>query len=124
MQVIENFAQGVFCGVPHLVVVVVFLLVRRVAQRQHAAVVGDAEILVSIEDQVHDLGELVLDLIRSDEQVCVVLAEMAASFDALERAGSLVAEVVRDLAYADRQVPVRMRLVCVYAHVVRAVHGP
>ena len=62
--------------VPHFVVIVIFYLVLRISQGQDTSVIGNTEILVSIEDQVYYLGELGLDLLRCYEQMGVVLAEM------------------------------------------------
>ena len=52
---VENFPEGVLCGVPHFVVIVVLLLVCGVAQGKHAAVVGYVEVLVGVKDHVHNL---------------------------------------------------------------------
>ena len=76
-------------------------LVGRVTQRQHAAVLGNAEVLVYIGDQIYDPGHLVLDLVRRDEQVGIVLAEMTATLNALQGAGGLVTEIVGDFADPD-----------------------
>ena len=57
------------------------------------------------------IGNLALDLLGRAEQVRVVLAEVAAALDALQRAGGLIAEVVGDLADADGQLTVAVRLV-------------
>ena len=118
----QHLAQRALGVIPHGVVLVVLLLVGRIAQRQHAAVVGDAEVAIDVEDQIADRGDLVLDLLRRTEQVRVVLAEVAAALDALEGAGGLIAEVVRDLADAQGQLAVGTRTVGKDAHVVRAVH--
>ena len=121
-QLGQNLAQSVLGMVPHGVIVMVFLLVSGVAQGQHAAVVGDVEVLVDIKNQVADIGDLALDLLRRAEQVRVVLAEVTAALDALQRAGGLIAEVVGDLADADGQLAVAVGLVGVDHHVVGAVH--
>ena len=121
-QVGQHLAQGGLGVLPHGVVVMVFLLVGRVPQRQHAAVVGDVEVLVHVKDQVADVGDLALDLVGRDEQVGVVLAEMPAALDALQRAAGLVAEIVGDLADADGQLTVAVGAVGVDHHVMGAVH--
>ena len=118
----QHLAQRALGVIPHGVVLVVLLLVGRVAQREDAAVVRDAEVAVDVEDQIADRGDLVLDLLGHAEEVGVVLAEVAAALDALERAGGLIAEVVRDLADAQGQLAVGTRAVGKDAHVVRAVH--
>ena len=51
------------------------------------------------------------DRLGRAEQVGVVLAEVAAALDALQRAGGLIAEVVGDLADADGQLAVAVGLV-------------
>ena len=47
-----------------------------ISQGQHAAVIGDVEILVDVKDQAADIGNFALDLLRGAEQVGIVLAEM------------------------------------------------
>ena len=121
-QLGQDLAQGVLGVVPHGVVVMVLLLVGGVAQGQHAAVIRDVEVLVDVENQRADVGNLALDLLWRAEQVRVVLAEVAATLDALQRAGGLIAEVVGDLADADGQLTVAVGLVGVDHHVVGAVH--
>ena len=83
-QLGQNLTQSVLGVVPHGVVVVVLLLVGRVTQGQDTAVIGDVEVLVGLEDQVADIGDLALDLLRRAEQVGVVLAEVTAALDALQ----------------------------------------
>ena len=100
----------------------VLLLVGGVTQGQNAAVIGDLEVLVGLEDQVADIGDLALDLLRSAEQVGIVLAEVAAALNALQGAGGLVAEIVCNLTDAHGQVTVRVGTICVDHHVVGAVH--
>ena len=85
-QLGQHLAQSVFGVVPHGIVVVVLLLVGGVTQGQNAAVIGDLEVLVGLEDQVADIGNLALDLLRGAEQVGIVLAEMAAALNALQGA--------------------------------------
>ena len=82
----------------------------------------DLEVLVGLEDQVADIGDLALDLLRGAEQVGIVLAEVAAALNALQGAGGLVAEIVCDLTDAHGQVTVRVGTICVDHHVVGAVH--
>ena len=121
-QLSQDLAQSVLSVVPHRVVVVILLLVGGVTQGQNAAVVGDVEVLVGLEDEVADISDFALDLLRSAEQVSVVLAEMTAALDALQGAGGLIAEVVCDLADAHGQVAVGVGTVCVDHHVMGAVH--
>ncbi len=97
-QLGQHLTQGVLGVVPHGVIVVVLLLVGGVAQAQHAAVIGDVEVLVGLKDQAADVGNFALDLLRGAEQMGVVLAEVTAALDALQGAGGLVTEVVGDLS--------------------------
>ena len=108
--------------VPHGIIVVVLLLVGGVTQAQHAAVIGNVEVLVHLKDQVAHVCDLALDLLRGAEQVSIVLAEVTAALDALQGAGGLVAEIVGDLADAHGQVTVGVGTVCVDHHVMGAVH--
>ena len=121
-QLSQDLAQSVLGVVPHRVVVVILLLIGRVTQGQNAAVVGDVEILVGLEDEVADISDFALDLLRSAEQVSVVLAEVTAALDALQGAGGLVTEIVGDLTDAHGQVTVGVGTVCVDHHVMGAVH--
>ena len=121
-QLGQDLAQRALGMVPHGVVVMVLLLVGRVTQAQHAAVIGDVEVLVDLKDQVADISHLALDLLRGAEQVSVVLAEVTAALDAFQGAGGLIAEIVCDLADPHGQVTVGVRAVCVDHHVVGAVH--
>ena len=121
-QLGQDLAQSVLGVVPHRVVVVILLLVGGVTQGQNAAVIGDVEILVGLEDEVADISDFALDLLRSAEQVSVVLAEVTAALDALQGAGGLIAEVVCDLADAHGQVAVGVGTVCIDHHVMGAVH--
>ena len=122
-QLGQNLAKGALGLLPHLVVLMVLVLVLRVAQRKDAAVVGDAKVLVDAEDEVAHARDLGLDLVGGHEDVRVVLTEVTAALDALERSARLVAEVVRDLGQTDGQLLVGVGLVGVDHHVVRAVHG-
>ena len=121
-QLGQNFAQSVLGMVPHGVVVMVLLLVGGVTQGQHAAVIGDVEILVDVKDQAADIGNFALDLLRGAEQVGVVLAEMTAALNAFQGAAGLITEVVGNFANADGQLAVAVRAVGVDHHVVGAVH--
>ena len=122
LQFVENLAQRIFRCVPHLIVVMILLLVFRITQRQHAAVICDLEVLVCVEDQIADTGDLALDLIRRHKQVRVILAEMTSSLDALQGSGRFISEIMRDLADTKRQVPVGSRTVRIDPHMMRAVH--
>ena len=121
-QLGQHFAQGLLCMVPHGIIVVVLLLIGRITQAQHAAVIGNVEVLVHLKDQVAHVCDLALDLLRGAEQVSIVLAEVTAALDALQGAGGLVTEIVGDLTDAHGQVTVRMGTICVDHHVVGAVH--
>ena len=101
----------------------ILLSVGRIAQREHAAIVLYAHVLVDIEYQVYHLGYLGLDLLGRHEEVRVVLAEMPCALDALKRSARLESEVVSDLTDPDGKFPVAVRPVSIYHHVVRAVHG-
>ena len=123
-QLVQHIAQSAFRLVPHFVILVILYLVFRITQAQDAAVVRDMEIFIDITDQVDNAGHLILDLVRRHEQVGIVLAEMPAAFDSLQRAAGLKPEVVRDFADPDRQVAVGMQPVGIDHHMVRAVHRP
>ena len=98
-------------------------LILGVPQRQDAAVVGNTEILVDIPDEANYPGHLVLDLVRGDEQVGIVLAEVTATLNALQGAAGFIPEIMGNLTDADGQLPIGMGTVGVDHHVVGAVHG-
>ena len=78
---IHNLTKCIFCFVPHFIIIMIFLFVFRITQRQYASVICDTEIFVSREDQVYYFGELIFDLLRSYKQMCIILAEMTSTLD-------------------------------------------
>ena len=54
-KVIQYLTKCILGCVPHLIIIVVFYLVLRITQRQHATIICDTEILVCAEDQVYNL---------------------------------------------------------------------
>ena len=123
-QLRQHFPQSGLGLVPHGIIGMILDLVLGVPEGKDAAVVGNAEILVDIGNQVHDPGYFILDLVGGDKQMGIVLAEVAAPLNALQGAAGLVAEIVGDLADPDGQLPVGVGAIGVDHHVVRAVHGP
>ena len=102
----QNFSEGILRLFPHGVVLMILHLVIGVTKGQHAAVVSDAEILVNIEDEIHDFAHLVLDLVGGHEKMRIVLAEVTSTFDSLQRAAGLETEIMGDLSDTDGQIPV------------------
>ena len=78
---IHYLTKCVFCFVPHLIIIMIFLFIFRITQRQNASVVCDTEIFVSREDQIYDFGELIFDLLRSYKQMCIILAKMTSTLN-------------------------------------------
>ena len=66
---------------------------------------------------------LVLHLIPSHEDVCIVLREAADTEQAVQSAGQLMAVDKAELAHTKRQVTVGVRLGLINEHTARAVHG-
>ena len=105
-QFIQNGTECILRIVPHFIIIVILFFISRITQRQDHAVVRNAEILIGLEDQRNNTGNLVLDLIRCHEQMRVVLAEMPCPLDAFEGSGCFIAEVMCYFADSDRQIPV------------------
>ena len=122
-QLGQYLPQGGFSLLPHGIIGMVLDLILGVPQRQDAAVVGNTEILVDIPDEANYPGHLVLDLVRGDEQMGIVLAEMTATLNALQGAAGFIPEVMGNLTDADGQLPIGVGAVCIDHHVVGAVHG-
>ncbi len=64
-------------------IIVIFYFILRISQREHTTVICNIEILIGLENEIHYLLELVLNLLRSHEKVSIVLAEVTASLDSL-----------------------------------------
>ncbi len=122
-QLGQHLPQGGLGLLPHGIIGMVLDLILGVPQRQDAAVVGNTEILVDIPDEANYPGHLVLDLVRGDEQMGIVLAEVTATLNALQGAAGFIPEVMGNLTDADGQLPIGVGAVCVDHHVVGAVHG-
>ena len=84
--------------------------------------IGQAEEGVDLVEQADDVLDLVLHLIPGHEDVRVVLSEAAHAEQAVQRAGQLVAVHQTQLAHAQRQVTVGMRLRLIHQHSAGAVH--
>ena len=84
--------------------------------------VAQAEHGVDLVEQADDILDLVLHLLPGHEDVRVVLREAADTEEAVQRAGKLVAVDKAQLAHAQRQIAVGVRLGLVYEHAARAVH--
>ena len=83
----------------------------------------EAELGVDLVDQVHDVGDLVGDLVGAHEDVRVVLGEAAHAEQAVQRAAQLVAVHQTQLAHAQRQLAVGVGLAAIDQHAAGAVHG-
>ena len=82
----------------------------------------ESEEAVYLVDQFYNAFDLILDLLRRHEDMCVVLCEAAHAHQAVELAGFLMAVYQAELAHADRQVAVGTWLRLVYEDAARAVH--
>ncbi len=117
-----GFDDGLLGEVPVFVATDVFLLVFGVAERDLSLEVLEVESLEDVEDDVHHLEELVLDLVGSAEDVGVVLRKAAHAGQAVELAALLVAVDGAELGKAQGQVAVRAGSGAEYLAVVGAVH--
>ena len=82
----------------------------------------EAEERVHVVNELGDALDLVLDLIRCHEDVRIVLREAADAEQTVQRAGQLVAVHDAELAHAQRQITVRVRLGLIDQHAAGAVH--
>lgn len=86
-------------------------------------VILKAKLLVHGVDQVDNAHDLVGQLVGAHKQVSVVLVKAAHAEQAVQGAAQLVAVHQANLAGADGQLAVGMRLGGVHQHAARAVHG-
>ena len=86
-------------------------------------VVLKAKLLVHGVDEVNHAHDLVSQLVGTHKQVGVVLVKAAHAEQAVKGAAQLVAVHQANLAGANGQLAVRMRLGGVHQHAARAVHG-
>ena len=82
----------------------------------------EAEVLVDREHQVVDLEALLHDLVLGDEDVRVVLREVAHAQQPVQRARRLVAVHLAELGELQRQVAIALEAVLEDLHVAGAVH--
>ena len=107
---------------PVFVAADVLLFVLGVAQRNLGLVVLELEGLEDVEDDVHHLQELVLDLVGGAVDVSVVLGEAAHAGEAVELARLLVAVYRAEFGQAQGQLAVRAGQGAEDFAVVGAVH--
>ena len=100
----------------------ILLFIRRITEGEYTTVICNAEILVGIKNQMNNLSYLILDLLRCYEQMRIILAEVSATLDTFQSTTGFITEIMCDLTDTDRKILVRMSLVCINHHVVRAVH--
>ncbi len=100
----------------------IFLLIIGVAERNLCGVLSEVEGLEDVEDDVHNLLELLLDLVGTNEDVGVVLSKATNTSQTMELATLLVAVYGAELCVAQRQVAIGAGLGTVDFAVVRAVH--
>ena len=115
--VLEGLAQAVRREFP--------VLIRAhgiIRARRELGDVRQAERVVDFIEEVDRVLDLLLDLIRRDEEMRIVLREVADAEQAVELAGLLVAMDEAEFAEAQRQVAVAVLLGVVDEHAARAVH--
>ncbi len=115
--------DGLLGKVPVLVRADVFLLVLGVAERYLGLEVVKLESLEDVEDDVHHLEELALNLVGGAVDVGIVLRKAAHACQAVELAALLVAVDCAELGQAQGQVAVAAGQRAEYLAVVGAVHG-
>ena len=82
----------------------------------------ESEEAVYLVDQFYYTFDLVFDLLRRHEDMCIILCEAAHAHQAVKLAGFLMTVYQTELAHADRQIAVRTGLGFVYKDSARAVH--
>ena len=100
----------------------VLLAVHLVAQRNLCLKLLEVESLEDDHDDVDDLQELLLHLVGTAEEVCIVLCERTHAGQAVKLARLLVAIDGAELCQTKRQIAIRARRSLVDLAVVRAVH--
>ncbi|MBG9887287.1 hypothetical protein ABE10_12280 [Bacillus toyonensis] len=93
-----------------------------VAHRQLELEIGQAEVPQHRDDELQDLPHLLLQTVRGDEEVGVVLGETTNAREPVQGAGELVAVDRPVLGETEREVPVAARALLVDEDVHRAVH--
>ena len=114
--------DGLLGKVPVLVAADVFGLVLRIAERNLSLVVLEIKSTEYVQNDVHHLQELLLDLVGRHEQVGVVLRESAHTGQSVQLTALLVTVNGTELGEAQRQVAVRAGRCLVNLAVMRAVH--
>ncbi len=100
----------------------VFYGVFRVPQGQNATVIRNVKVLVSIKNQVYYGADFAFNLIRGAEQMGVILAEVTATFNALQGTAGFITEVMGNFPDTDRKFLVAVRFIGINPHMMRAVH--
>ena len=116
-ELVERGDEAVGCGRP--------LLIRADVILRHGGqlhVVLEAEERVHVVNELGDTLDLVLDLIGRHEDVRIVLREAADAEQTVQRAGQLMAVHDAELAHAQRQITVGVRLGLIDQHAAGAVH--
>ena len=114
--------DGILSEMPVLVRADIFLLVLRVAQRYLYFEVLEIESLKDIEDDIHHLEELTLDLLGGAEEVGIILRKSAHASQAMELTALFVAIDGAELGKAEGQLTVAARISLEDLTVVGAVH--
>ena len=117
-HLVEHVLQRLLGLVPQLVRADALFRPRRELDED----VLEAEVVIDREHQIVDLEALLHDLIFGDEDVRVVLREVAHAQHAVQRARRLVAVHLAELGDLQGQVAVALEPVLVDLHVARAVH--
>ena len=71
---------------------------------------SNPNLLIHLIDQIDDADDLIRNLIRVHEDMCVILREAAHAEQTVQRARQLMAMDKTQLAHAQRQLAVRVRL--------------
>ena len=85
--------------------------------------VGQTEERIDLVKELRDADDLVLDLLGSEEDMRVVLSEAADAEHTVQRTGELVAMDKAELAEAQRQLLIGVRLELIDQNAAGAVHG-
>ena len=99
------------------------LAVVRIPGGKLSLILVEAKVLQYVQGEVEATCDLVLDLLRSTEDVSIILGEAADAEQAVHYAGTLVAVHGAQLSQAHRQIAIGLQRVAVDQDVAGTIHG-
>ena len=119
---LASLADSILALFPNLIRTDILLCILRIAERNLCLVVLETEDLEYLQDYIDYILELRLHLIRTNEDVSIILSKCTNTSQTMELTALLIAEYGTELSDTQRKVLVRTRLTSVDLAVVRTVH--